>query len=223
MADVVDLLLTLPDVVADPPGDLDSPLFLAAKIQSAAVMRSLLRAGADPMRRCWNDDTNRGFYYYNPRCGTAAEELCPTPLHALAGVSNHRGHSSASDPENAKQCFQLLLGAGCDLDAVDSHGKTPLHYSATRDYEISKLLVENGANIMAKDNLGNTPLHLVELSSSNGSNDTAVLLLKHGADINARRDIDGRTPIHTFVDTIHGIPIFYHCQAILLTVQQVSK
>lgn len=205
-ADVIDLLLTLPGITADQPESLGSPLFIASEQLNAQMMRSLLKAGADPKRRCWDENSQIGYsFHYRSRRGTAEEELCPTPLHALSGRSSERSNPVKSiDPENAKVCFELLLNAGCDLSVVDAEGNTPLHYSARANYEISRLLLAHGADPNAKNKTGNTPLHKVELSQHTYEANNAVLLLKNGADINVKRHDDGRSPIHTLVDTIQS-------------------
>jgi ankyrin repeat protein len=59
--------------------------------------------------------------------------------------------------------------------------------------------------VNARDNEGNTPLHETFLT------DVEEELLKLGADVNARNNNDGETPIFTTVDD-KAIPLFIeHC------------
>lgn len=203
-AEVIDLLLTYPNISVD--DHAETPLFLAARNANPEIMRSLLKKGADPMKRSINADHQGHVYSISSRSlGDFREKLMGfTPLHALCGVG---ASGNPVDPENAKMCFDMLLKAGCDLNATDDHGKTPLHHIATRrltsrdNYILSELLLKNGANVMARDESGNTPLHMVDLSGKSGA--IAELLLEHGADLTARRE-DGKTPLHTISDTVHS-------------------
>jgi ankyrin repeat protein len=58
---------------------------------------------------------------------------------------------------------RLLISRGANLDAVDTHGMTPLHYAASIDFGDSvmvELLVEKGANARARNKDGFTALEL---------------------------------------------------------------
>jgi ankyrin repeat protein len=75
-----------------------------------------------------------------------------------------------------------LLARGCDLNAFDDLGKTPLHYAAAADRpEVVRYLLERGANVNAHHapSIGNTPLRDV---AENCSLRMATLLVDAGAD-----------------------------------------
>ena len=56
----------------------------------------------------------------------------------------------------------------------------------------SEILLENGIKIHIKDEIGNTPLHKVHFDHYKAQNSLKILnlLLKHGADVNARNNED---------------------------------
>jgi ankyrin repeat protein len=214
---VVDLLLTSPGISVDPPGHGDTPLFLASGGLHFEVMRSLLKKGANPNKRSMNYADQRGMRCFTLDNIGATQTLGPTPLHAVCGVVRHN-FTRQRDNENMKKCFHLLLDAGCDVNAVDQDGKTPLHYSIADNqwegtdsksglsgFTLTQLLLENGADPMSRDKSGSTPLHLVLLSKSSAR--AVELLLTKGANLNDRRLSDGRTPLHTMLGSIPDLKI----------------
>ncbi len=121
-----------------------------------------------------------------------------TPLHLLA--------LELRDVELGKQ----MLSLGARLDTFAGHrGYAPLHYAVLPAYMRARyggsvpftgLLLDHGADInvrTAKDK--RTPLHLLCQSDSGlmsaDEAKNAMLLMKHGADINAV-DREGNTPLH---------------------------
>ncbi|KAH8656232.1 ankyrin repeat-containing domain protein [Tricladium varicosporioides] len=209
---VVDLLLALPDISVDPPGRRDSPLFLAAAGLHLEIMKSLLAKGADPNRKNENVDEGRGMHCFVPYdLLENRDNLGATALHAVCGINRHSQYRQSTD-DNMKECFYLLLEAGCDIDAMDMSHRTPLHITVSQERFTSKandtlaiLLINNGANVMALDKTGNTPLHLVKPSPNSAP--IIELLIARGANLSVRRPSDGRTPLHTMMDCIHTLDI----------------
>ena len=81
---------------------------------------------------------------------------------------------------------KMIIEYGCDVNAKDELGKTPLMYAET--LEVAKLLVEAGADINAKNEYGNSLLHY--------KRDIEVVrfFIKNGADVNAKNK-NGFTPL----------------------------
>ena len=208
---VVDLLLTSPEVLADPPDASDTPLFLASAGLHVDIMRSLLKKGADPMRRSKNYSHRAQFFSISIEDLGKKQEPGPTPFHALCGASQNHVSNDAKDEELLRKSFHILSEAGCDVNAIDDKGKTPLHYSVAQgsygraNNVLSALLLEAGADAMKTDKEGNTPLHLLQLYKDSAP--TVEALIAHGADVNARRHRDGKTPIHTAVESNHGLDL----------------
>jgi ankyrin repeat protein len=58
---------------------------------------------------------------------------------------------------------EALLQAGCDVNAADSNGFTPLMYAARyRRYSAVRLLLIGGANINAREKGGKTALDIAK-------------------------------------------------------------
>ncbi|KAE8574097.1 ankyrin repeat domain-containing protein 50 [Halyomorpha halys] len=91
------------------------------------------------------------------------------------------------------EMVEVLLKNGCDVNGRDVMGSTALHMAADAgQLEIAKILLKNGANVTAIDNFGWTPLHVAAFSSHNIA--LVELLLKAGASIDVTTD-RGFTPL----------------------------
>ena len=97
--------------------------------------------------------------------------------------------------------LQQALKAGCNVNAVDNWGDTPLHTliesimdNAARA-ECMSILIKAGADVNARGNMGMTPLNL---AVKRDRTDCVRDLLQAKADINAR-DKYGNTPLYEAV------------------------
>lgn len=91
-----------------------------------------------------------------------------------------------------RQIIECILRGNCDIDALNSEGKTALHVAVTCSMnEVIDLLCEQGANVNAKTSQGGTPLIIAIVKK----NKQAVFkLLEYDADINIH-DNDKVTPL----------------------------
>lgn len=86
---------------------------------------------------------------------------------------------------------EILLKYGADINAVSDSGSTPVRSACfMTHYEIVKYLVEHGADINKPNYNGGTCL-----INSVQSPSLCDILLKYGADVNAR-DIQNKTALH---------------------------
>jgi ankyrin repeat protein len=61
----------------------------------------------------------------------------------------------------AVRCVELLLSKGCDMDAVDSQGRGPLHHAVeSGSYEAVMWVMEECRDVSPHDAAGITPLHI---------------------------------------------------------------
>ncbi len=119
-----------------------TPFLTAALSGDLAVMRLLLKHGADP-----NIPTFEG----------------TTALMAAAGVNWVFDQTYDEGAKALLEAVKLCHELGMDMNAVNSMGLTAVHGAANRGSDdIIKFLVEKGAKLDVKDKEGRTPLTWAE-------------------------------------------------------------
>jgi len=103
------------------------------------------------------------------------------------------GENSEEDRANRKSLVSLLLARGANVNAVNGHGKTPLHIAAMKGRVATlELLFDAGAAVGAKDRLGRTAMHDAAMYDQC---DVIDWLISKKAEVNAPDD-NGDTPLH---------------------------
>lgn len=165
--------------------DGDTPLFLAARSLEPAIVKLLLQHGGDVTINSLN----------NPRSPVPTEEApAYTPLHGVVDeLHRHRGEE---DTPRLKEMMQLLLDAGCDVNAQNRHGETVLLSCLHQEVALVQFLLEHGADPNIVTKRGTTtmsyfhhPLQYPEWFKA---------LMEHGARLDIGVDSENGTCLHAF-------------------------
>ncbi len=170
-----------------------APMHHAASIGALAVVERLLERGADPDVR-------------SPRYGAplhhAARHGHAAVVHRLieAGAAVDAADARELTPlhhvilTGDRQLTALLLAHGANTEAADDRGRRPLHWAAVRGRAVLAAdLIEADARLDAPDGKGNTALHH---AARRGFRGVAVLLMGHGAPVDAATPHFAVTPLH---------------------------
>ncbi|OCK74009.1 ankyrin [Lepidopterella palustris CBS 459.81] len=196
-SDVLSILLRFPEVVKQLDKQDDqgfTPLALVSSARNPEAVKVILEAGANvdpPLEDTGSSDEHRS------KRGRINPIRGKTPLHYWAAINKD------ATLEEMEVVATLLIKAGCDVDARDLNGRTPLFswkeqqchdgLDAERYVRFVSILLRNGANAKATDLNGSTPLH--EINGEKEEKEAIRLLIEAGANINAVRTSDGRCPL----------------------------
>ena len=164
-------------------------VYLAAFNHDPELLKRLKSMGADFTRMQSNiwDDSDR-------------KRMC-TLAHGFASGCTGKSLDTETARMRSIEVLEILAKSGCRLDVQDDQGHLPLHLTLSHlgagwgrkvHADIVSAFLELGANPSATNGAGEQPMHLVD-----GDAETVGVLIKHGADIDARNADNGETPLHT--------------------------
>jgi ankyrin repeat protein len=175
-----------------------TPLYLTAQTADFKSTLLLLKTGADPRILCSSQGEEFGRRRKRKANIGDSGLQNQTALHALCGVG--RGvrfingipdnELSIQELELLQECVSAMLEAGVDVNAKDKSGKTALHYAVLWWPVLVRLLINAGADATLTAPDGSTPLHGCKVPEI-----IKILVEEGGADVNNRRESDGKTPL----------------------------
>ena len=181
-----------------------TPLMLAGRHGSSAVVERLLFLGADPSRA---DERGQTPLHHAAAGGHApAVDLlvdAGAPLEAIDDVGRTPLHIAAAQGQG--QVVVRLLECGAPVNVKDGeYQSTPLHLAARGGHaHVVPPLLGMGAEVNSVNEAGRTPLHV---AASYGHATFVQALIEGGADVN-RQDANGETPLFR--------PVFFQHEDVL--------
>ena len=186
-AECMELLI---DAGADVHQPLNDPLLITARFGHAKCLELLIRKGANVNRPIFIGGGNSGVDMPTIWCNTplrAASKYNHTKCVEILLKAGARVNSNTVVPliiDSVSTCsdhtLRVLLAAGADVNAVDSHNNTPLIVAAEQKINRVKILLEAKAKInMFNKNKKNALYNHVEkrISQKKSPDKTMVLLL----------------------------------------------
>lgn len=170
-------------------------LYDAVTAKNAERVMHLPKSGADPNKRSPYD----GPLHMAARLGLseiAAGLIAAGADVELPGFGGIRPLHAAAVAGQAK-AVSLLLSNGAEVDSLDNSGSSPLlsFVSAdAADLDTLKALLTSGADPNFLD--GPAQLHALDFAAIHGRPEIADLLIAFGANMNAKDNHCGETPLH---------------------------
>jgi serine/threonine protein kinase/ankyrin repeat protein len=149
------------------------------------AVKILIEKGADPNAR---DGAGRNALMVMSLDSLTVEDL-ETAIESRKKIDpRKRGRRNDNVVESIGE---LLLNAGCDVNAADNKGRTPLMYAAASERsEVVNLLLNRGANARAKDHNGESAL---DWAIKSGNNTIIMLLSIHSPS-------EGKKPLRPLIE-----------------------
>lgn len=172
-----------------------SPLSEAAGCGNIHEARILLKHGADINKK----DNNRGETPFQHAVSRAEIPLLEMMMEFNPDLETTDFNGNTPLIKSIKDSYfkrgdvvSYLVDKGCNVNAKNKEGKTPLHFTCQYEmYDSTMLLFNKGADPNAQDNELNTPVHIAIM---NKQSKAAAFLVKHGGNPNLP-NAKGETPM----------------------------
>ena len=198
-AAMVSLLLAHGADASAADGEGHTPLYTAFEWGRLDAVRAFLDAGVPVNARCSSYGSTA---LHEADSMHAFGDLVPLLLergasvHALDDYGNTPLHLLITFDGNP-QTLELLLAAGADVNAATKDGTTPLRALAMKEAghgpAMLKRAIAAGARLEVADTFGRTPLQYAARQRNLGA---VKELLRGGANVNVRDDLNGATALH---------------------------
>lgn len=187
----VSALIALGALPDGPPGS-TSPIFCAISADHPAMIRALLKYGADPQRPDLSG-TPPLLWALQQKRSACAQLLMDEGVDLFARDPKAQSALHWAACTGNIEHLRALLDAGLGLNDRTDSGMTPLLLALLNDHpECARALLEAGADATLCLPSGRSPLHV---AAQHKHLDLARALLKAGADPSARAEHD-ETPLH---------------------------
>lgn len=187
-----------PNVTSD---DGESPLDRAMFHNNRVAFDALLAAEADP-----NLVNGKGETILMRAAIVNAGDYIPAlvakgaDVRATDAAGHNALHLGTMSRDGASRAVSQLLAAGLDANSPDKAGNTPLMYASQRVWaHATKALLAAGADIHRVNQAGATALDMSVNTPEPWEPESAVELIKAGADVN-HRGPEGITPLERCID-----------------------
>lgn len=155
----------------EPPALFASPQFESRLNQQSNAVKILIEKGADPNER---DDEGRNALMVMSITSGESRIDEPAPLATVARETTELRLRLRRSDRAVELIGETLLNGGCDVNAADNKGSTPLIYAVISERSVVvELLLKRGANISAKDHNGESAL---DWAIKSGNNEIIKLL-----------------------------------------------
>lgn len=190
-------------------------LTTAVKARDTPRVLALLKGGANP------DSRSPYGAPINLAAALGPSEIVVALLDA--GASPQTPGFGGASPLHAavlsgqSEIIKILLDRGAKVDALDNLGRTPLltyASSSSHNIVVLKALLEAGANPNAAEQ--STDITVLDYVAIHGHVDEAELLIAANANVNARDNLFGETPLHFAMDCCNAAAGNYHMARFLI-------
>jgi ankyrin repeat protein len=189
---VARILKEHPDLVEKPISDA-RPLWRACETRSVPLVKAVVEAGADVNAANGEKKT--------PLWAAVASDSLDVVKYLVSKGADPKAYqederSTLLWEATSREMAEFLIGAGVEPKYKNGFGDTALHEACKRSHvEVAELLLDRGLDVEQPGRWDMRPLHCAASTVTGDPRSTVMMLLRRGADINAR-GYRGHTAVH---------------------------